>query len=466
MKLYLLHILIFINLIFCEAFDGLTLVTTMGNGQNGSTTTLIDNNENIINSWVHETGSASIGYLTKDSILFLPSSLNDNGTNGAASGGLFRKIDWNGNTLWEWELPTDLCIAHHDIEILPNRNILAICRESKTMEETLSAGLVDPDEPLSLDMIIEIQPLDNNQAEIVWKWHFWDHLVQDRDSTFTSTYGQISEHPELLDINVNENWRTSDWNHTNMISYNENLDQIVISSRHMDEIYVIDHSTTTEEAASHSGGRYGMGGDFLYRWGNPQNYNRGTEQDRIFGGQHGIHWIPDNYPGAGNFLVFNNLHQTNPNRSAVLEFESIADENGYYYIDDQEPFGPPTYQWIYLTSFYAPTQSGAYRLPNGNTLITATTQFDFFEVDQTGREQWNPEFNAQCARALKYSYGYFENELLLGDLNSDGGLNILDIVSMTDVILNNGTHPAADINNDYDINILDILYLINLILEE
>ena len=56
MKLYLFHILIFINIIFCEAFDGLTLVTTMGNGQNGSTTTLIDNNENIINSWVHETG--------------------------------------------------------------------------------------------------------------------------------------------------------------------------------------------------------------------------------------------------------------------------------------------------------------------------------------------------------------------------------------------------------------------------
>ena len=34
------------------------------------------------------------------------------------------------------------------------------------------------------------------------------------------------------------------------------------------------------------------GGDFIYRWGNPNNYDRGTEEDRIFGGQHGIHWIP------------------------------------------------------------------------------------------------------------------------------------------------------------------------------
>ena len=132
-----------------------------------------------------------------------------------------------------------------------------------------------------------------------------------------------------IDINVNGNWRTNDWNHTNMISYNEDFDQIVISSRHMDEIYVIDHSTTTEEAATNSGGNQGKGGDFIYRWGNPNNYDRGTEEDKIFGGQHGIHWIPNNYPGGGNFLVYNNLHQTNPNRSAVLEFENIADENGF-----------------------------------------------------------------------------------------------------------------------------------------
>ena len=47
----------------------------------------------------------------------------------------------------------------------------------------------------------------------------------------------------------------------NAISYNPILDQIVLSSRHMNEFFVIDHSTTSIEAISHSGGDSGKGGD-------------------------------------------------------------------------------------------------------------------------------------------------------------------------------------------------------------
>ncbi|GIR57077.1 MAG: hypothetical protein CM15mP64_4890 [Candidatus Neomarinimicrobiota bacterium] len=38
-----------------------------------------------------------------------------------------------------------------------------------------------------------------------------------------------------------------DWKHLNSIDYNEDLDQIIISSRHHDEIYIIDHSTTMKK---------------------------------------------------------------------------------------------------------------------------------------------------------------------------------------------------------------------------
>ena len=78
-----------------------------------------------------------------------------------------------------------------------------------------------------------------------------------------ANYGIIADHPELQDINYGNaggnggpGGANGDWKHFNAVAYNENLDQIALSSRHHDEIYIIDHSTTTEEAAGHTGGNF------------------------------------------------------------------------------------------------------------------------------------------------------------------------------------------------------------------
>ncbi|MBC8257255.1 MAG: aryl-sulfate sulfotransferase [Candidatus Marinimicrobia bacterium] len=56
--------------------------------------------------------------------------------------------------------------------------------------------------------------------------------------------------------------------------------------------------------------------------------------------------------------------------------------------------------------------------------------------------------------------------ILLGDLNSDGDLNVLDIVILANLILNsNNSNPTGDLNNDGSQNILDIVLLVNIILE-
>ncbi|MCG8124292.1 MAG: arylsulfotransferase (ASST), partial [Candidatus Thiodiazotropha taylori] len=72
------------------------------------------------------------------------------------------------------------------------------------------------------------------------------------------------------------------------------------------EIWVIDHSTTTAEAAGHSGGASGKGGDLLYRWGNPQAYDAGTADEQMLFVPHDGEWIEAGYPGAGNIIIFNN----------------------------------------------------------------------------------------------------------------------------------------------------------------
>jgi hypothetical protein len=60
------------------------------------------------------------------------------------------------------------------------------------------------------------------------------------------------------------------WNHMNSIDYNPTFDQIAMSVRGNSEVWIIDHSTTTAQAKGHTGGKYGKGGDLLYRYGNPE----------------------------------------------------------------------------------------------------------------------------------------------------------------------------------------------------
>jgi len=67
-----------------------------------------------------------------------------------------------------------------------------------------------------------------------------------------------------------------------------------------------------------------------------------------------------------------------------------------------------------------------------------------------------------------YGTYYFEENILLGDVNSDGIINVIDIVNLVNYILG-GTGgdidlAAADFNEDDVINVIDIVNLVNFIL--
>ena len=471
-----INIIIFIlfGVTSAEVFDGLTLISNEDNDDNElAITQLIDNDENIINEWLHDTYLSGITYLASDSTLFISCKINN--PNGPNLNGRFKKMNWEGEVIWEYIIPEELCRPHHDIEILPNGNILAICSEVKTYEELINSGMIIEEEPDinnnrgNMDMIVEIEPVGNNSANIVWKWYFWDHLIQDINSDFPN-FGSISDNPQLLDINSPPSSfqvdnvfppgaDANDWMHCNSITYNSILDQIVLSSRNRSELYVIDHSTTIAEAASHFGGNSGMGGDFLYRWGNPQNYHRGDDNNQILRGQHSVVWIPETYPGESNFIIFNNFHTNN--NSAVLEIIPPINEDGTYELDSISSYGPITYDWIYELSYTAAVRGGVWRLPNGNTIITGAG--DLFEINASNEIEWIYNGNLSPTRVIKYSFDYFN--LAVGDINEDGLVNILDIVQLVNMAILNEFQSSADLNYDNIVNILDIILLVNIILD-
>ena len=362
-----------------------------------TTTTLIDMSGNVLHEWPGIYGAGISVEMLPDGRMMR--ALNLLGANFGSGGG-FEILEWDGTQVWEFYYMGTNFIQHHDIERLPNGNVLLLAWDYKTAAEAVAQGrnpATIPGDFFAPDHIIEVQQTGPNSGDIVWEWHIWDHLIQDFDPSLPN-YGVVAEHPELIDINYPEedvlDW--GDWNHCNSIRYNEQLDQIIISSRFFDEIWIIDHSTTTAEAASHEGGNSGKGGDLLWRWGNPHSYDHGLVEDRQLFAQHDARWIPEGYPGAGNVMVFSNGNgRPEGNYSTVEELVlPTPDANGNYPYTPGIPYGPAAPSWTWSmqpdpTEFFALFMGGANRLPNGNTLITEGNTGRIVEVGPTGNVLWD-----------------------------------------------------------------------------
>jgi len=284
---------------------------------------------------------------------------------------------------------------HHDVEPLPNGNVLIIAWELKTLAEAAQMGRDTAGAGYSSvwpDHILEVEPTSVDTGDVVWEWHAWDHLVQDRDPNLPN-FGVISEHPERIDVNYDPG-QSEDWMHMNAIHYNENLDQIILSVPEFNEIWVIDHSTNTLEAAGSTGGNSGKGGDLLYRWGNPEAYGMGTSADQKLFYQHDVRWLgaglDPNDQDQGRILVFNN--RIGATWSSVDMIEPPVDLQGNYAFTPGQAYGPDTLVWRYTApvpdSLFSPGLSSAHRTPNGNFLISSGRQGWMFEVERNGNLVW------------------------------------------------------------------------------
>lgn len=358
-----------------DASDGYTLFTPDKN----KNVYLINNCGEVVNQWLFTERPGLTCYILENGHLL------------RAGKSYLEKRDWNNNLIWSFDMQAAGLEQHHDIEPLPNGNILCLLSRSYTSSEIIAEGK-DPnfiDADFKIDELVELQPVGANDALIVWEWKFMDHFIQEYDNT-KSNYGPVINHPELIDINYNS--LTSDIIHLNSIDYNSVLDQIIMSARHMNEIYIIDHSTTTSEAAGHSGGVYGKGGDLLWRWGNPPAYKQGTVSDQKLYLQHDARWVTSGYLDQGKITVFNNGGDGSYTHSSVhiITPEVIS---GVYQTNNAM-YMPSTFEWSWQGDILGVTvnegrKSGTHALPNGNMMICETSEGRISEIKKDGSLVWS-----------------------------------------------------------------------------
>ena len=377
-----------------RAFDGFNLIYP----HNQPNVYLFNNCGEIIQVWEDtlDIRPGNTAYLRPDGRLVVAKRHNVvvNDRIWAGGGGATVEIrDWDNNLEWSFTLNNDTARLHHDIEVLPNGNILMLAWEVKTAEEAIAVGrdtsLLSDGEVWS-DFILELDPeLDS----IVWEWHVWDHMIQDYDST-KANFGVVADHPELFNINFVRDG-SANWMHSNAIAFNADLNQIVFSSPYLNEIYVVDHSTTKFQAASHLGGLGARGGDLMYRWGNPQAYNQGSPEDQVSFFQHDVHWLerfidPVN-PQYGKLAIFNNEFKAGQ-YSTISIIQQPWDMYTWTYELQDGKWGPATYDLNFghpdTFSMYSSGLSSVQLLPNNNYLICSGRDGYSFELTPDQQVVW------------------------------------------------------------------------------
>jgi len=204
---------------------------------------------------------------------------------------------------------------NHELLILPNGHILLLGLDPRLVD----MSQVVPGGSTGATVIGSVvQELDKDK-NVVFEWRSFDH-IQITDAT----------HENLTASTI-------DYVHSNSIDVDTD-GNLLLSSRHTDEITKIDRST----------------GDIIWRWGGKNNQFKFVNDPIGFSHQHSVRRSP-----TGTLILFDDGNFHTPQFSRAVE----------YSMDEETKTVTQVWQFRHSPDMYAFAMGSVQRLPNGNTLI-------------------------------------------------------------------------------------------------
>ena len=314
---------------------------------------------------------------------------------------------------------------YHDIRLLDNGGYILQCYDSTWVELELPI-------PQMIKDILIIQEFDADD-NLILNWNALDHI-------------SIYDYPDIPltmpDIT---------FMHGNSIEIDDD-ENLLLSNRTSNEVFKIDRTT----------------GNIIWIMGGPLNeFTFINDPLNGFNKQHDVRRIEN-----GNITLFDNGTQHSPMVSRAVE----------YAIDEINKTATLIWEYAHPDSIVSMSMGSVQRLPNQNTLINWGFFFETFimdvgilimEVDYDKNIVFNLEYptDFHAYRARKSDWDFTVN-LIRGDSNLDGIINIIDVISLMNHIIYIGGHDSnlftkykLDLNTDGFIDVPDIISMINIILE-
>jgi len=356
---------------------------------------LLDMCGNVVHKWENADSlrPANVIYILENSdvmITYRPASFSNDVIWAGGGGATIERRTWDNEPIWSFTRNDAEYRLHHDIQPMANGNVLVTAWEQRDSLECIESGR-DPEnltsEGVWSEVVWVIAPTTDGNAEIIWEWAVWDHLIQDFDST-KSNYGVIADNIDKIDINFGLALNPApDWLHINAIDFDEYSQHIMLSVPTFNEIWLVDYGNTTP-------------GELKWRWGNPMAYDRGDSSDTKLGFQHHTHWLDislsTSNPDFGKIGLFNNRVQGDSSEySTINTLLLIYDEYENEYIVDNATgtFLPTDFDWTFQSpnpnTISSNIVSSFQRLENGNSLICSGKSGDSREYTQDGELVWH-----------------------------------------------------------------------------